>query len=210
MSSLVLNKYSPLVDKIETESGDRSSHFWLLVNPKYPAVRNDIWVPVLEVIQDQVYRKLKKRIETRNIYIKSMVSDIGLVSNASHLWSTSEIADDIISFKESILEYRPKLLVTFGTLTYELVNRICESGSERETKYWNSANLEYEFEKSIANFDINSTNRIPLPRRVMTRGKLMEDYDSSWEVCENYFKDVGTKIAERIIEHEHELNIWIN
>ncbi|AFM40707.1 hypothetical protein Desaci_1718 [Desulfosporosinus acidiphilus SJ4] len=209
MSSLLLNKYSPLIEEIKTESGDKSSHIWLLVNPKYPSVNNDIWIPILEVIQDKVYRTLKNRINTRNIYIKNTISDIGLVSNGSLLGS-AEIAEDIGSLRESIFEYRPKMIVTFGNLTYELVNRICEIRSEEGPKYWNSSNLEYEFVQSIANFDINKINRIPLPRQITAKSTSMEKYDSYWEERDNYFRDVGTMIADRIIENKDHLNIWID
>lgn len=208
MASLLLNSYSPLVDTIKTESGDRSFPIWLLVNPKYPSARPDIWIPILEMIQDKVYRKLHTIIDIEKFFIKYIVSDIGVVSHNSK-WYSTEIDNDIIDLKESILEYNPKLLITFGTVAYELVNRICEIRSEKGPRYWSSANLRSEFEQSIANFDITRPNRIPLPCRVMTRHKSMEDYNSYLENCENYFRDVGTKIADRLIENKDSLKIWI-
>lgn len=208
MSNLALNNYSPLINKIKTETGDKSSPIWLLVNPKYPSVRPDIWIPILEVIQDKVYRKLHKIVDIENIFIKYIVSDIGIVSSNSKWWS-NVISKDILDFKESILEYQPKILITFGTTTYELVKRICEVTSPKEPMYWNTTNLRFEFERSIENFDISKTNRIPLPSRVMTRGKFIEDCSFNFEDFESYFSDVGTKIADRLIENKDYLKIWI-
>lgn len=209
MSSLVLNKYSPLVDRMKQESGDRSSPIWLLVNPKFPAARHDIWAPILDEIQDKVYRKLHTRIDTGNIFIKNAVSDIGIVPNTANWWA-AEVAKEIVTLRESVLEHQPKILITFGTITYEFVRRVFDIRPEKGPKYWSTTNLGNEFERSIANFDINQTNMIPLLRRVMKSGKLIEDRNySSWEDSENYFRDVGTKIADRIIENKDNLKIWI-
>jgi hypothetical protein len=207
LSTLALNSYTPLVEKVKTESGNRASHIWLLVNPKYPSIRPDIWIPILEVIQDRVYRTLHKIIDIENIFIKNTVSDLGIVSRNSVSWS-NEISQDIMALRESILENRPKIVITFGTMIYELVNRIFEIRSEKDFIYWSTTNLRHEFERSLENFDITRINRIPLPSRIMTRGKFIEDW-ISWEDCENYFREIGTKIADKIIENNELLNIWI-
>jgi hypothetical protein len=207
LSTLALNNYTPLVEKAKTESGNRASHIWLLVNPKYPSIRPDIWIPILEVIQDRVYRKLHKIIDIENIFIKNTVSDLGIVSRNSVSWS-KEISQDIMALRESILEYRPKMVITFGTMIYELLNRICEVRSEKDFMYWSTTNLRHEFDRSLENFDITRINRIPLPSRIMTRGKFIEDW-ISWEDCENYFREIGTKIADKVIENNELLNIWI-
>jgi len=208
LSSLVLNKYSPLVDRRKQESGDRSYPIWLLVNPNYPAVRHNVWTPILEEIQDKVYRKLHTRIDTSNIFIKNAVSDIGIVSNTIN--SGIEVAKQIVMLKESVLQQQPKIIITFGTITYELVRRVFEKRHEKGPKYWSTTNLSDEFERSIANFDINQTNRIPLPSRVMNSGKFFEENNyANWKDSGNYFRDVGTKIADRIIENKDNLKIWI-
>ena len=78
MSSLTFNKYIPLTER---ESGEKAYPIWLLINPKYPTVVHDIWRHVLDVIQDKVYRELHTRIDTTNIYVRSAVSDCGIVPN---------------------------------------------------------------------------------------------------------------------------------
>jgi len=209
LSSLVLNKYSPLVDTSKQESGDKSYPIWLLVNPNYPAVRHNIWTPILEEIQDKVYRKLHTRIDTKNIFIKNAVSDIGMVANTVNSGAVA-VAKEIMMFRQSVLEQQPKIIFTFGSITYEFARRVFEIRNEKGAKYWSTANLGDEFERSIANFDINQTNRIPLPSRVMKSGKFFEERNySNWKDSGNYFRDAGTKIADRIIENKDRLKIWI-
>lgn len=200
MSNLALGKYPPLINRIEKESGNISSPIWLLVNPKYPTVIYNIWNPILYEIQDEVYRKLHARIDPGNIYIKTTVSDIDIDPNTSDSWS-SEVAKQIVMLRENVLVYQPKILITFGTITYEYVRRVFDIKHEKGSKYW-STKLGDEFERSITDFDINQTNRIPLLSRVMKSGKFFE------EDSEKYFRDVGKKIADRIIENKDRLKIW--
>lgn len=205
LSNLALNSYSPQYDRMTEESGDKNSPIWLLINRKYPYVRQEIWTPILYEIQDNVFRKLHTQIETKNIFIKQTISDIGLVPSAINRW---DVAKEIESLRDSVLEYQPKILITFGLTTYEFVKRVFEIRSEKGPKYWNTTNLEEEFEMAIKNFDINGTNRIPLPRRVMNSGNFIEDPED-WEYGENYLREVGQKLAARIIENKDSLNIWI-
>jgi hypothetical protein len=205
---MMLNKYSTLTSQLNMESGDKNYPIWLLVNPKYPAVRHDIWTPILDEVQDKVYRKLHTRIETSSIYVKNAVNDIGIVPNTLNWWA-AEVAKEIEMFRESVLEHQPKILITFGAFPFEFTRRVFEIKPQKGPKYWSTANLKEEFEQSIENFDINKTNRIPLLRRVITNGKSIDDRNSSRIDSENYFHDVGSRIAEKIIENKDNLKIWI-
>lgn len=205
MSNLALNSYSSLYDRTNEESGDKTYPIWLLMNPKYPYVRLEIWTPILYEIQDYIYRKLHTQIDANKIFIKQTTSDIGLVPKTINRW---DVAKEIEILRESVLEYRPKILITFGLTTYEFVKRVCEIKPEKEPKYWKTTNLDEEFELAIDNFDINRTNRIPLPRRVTNSGYFIEDSED-WEYGDNYLREVGQKIANRIIENKDSLNIWI-
>lgn len=212
MTNLALDKYSSLTDSIPKESGDKSHPIWLLVNPNYLNIFQVIWAPILDEIQDKVYRRLHTRIETENLFIKSTVSDIGIVPGTSNYRST-EASQEIIMLKESVLEHQPKILITFGAITYELLKRVFEIKSQVGSKYWSSTNLTDEFERSIANFNKNQTNRIPipLPRQVMKISKFIEDRNySSWEESEIFLRNVGTKIADKIIENKDSFKQCMN
>jgi len=191
---------------MKIESGDRSCPIWLLVNPKYPADIYNIWAPIMYELQDKVYRKLHARIDSKNIFKKNVISDIGRVSNMS---IEAEVTKEIVMLRESVLEHQPKLLITFGTISNEFVRRVLDIKPENEPKYWNTSNLGDEFERSIAKFDITQTNWIPLIRRITKSGKNIKDRVKDCEDSENYYADVATKIAHIIIENKDSLRIWI-
>lgn len=210
LSSLAFNKPSSLDERIKNESGDRSYPIWLLANPKDLGVRLNVWVPILEEIQDKVFRKLHSRIDTKPIFIKNVIRDAGLVSKSMN-WESAEVTEEIEILRESVLQFQPKILITFGSTTYEFVRRVLQISDEKEANYWSDTDLGNEFERAIANFDINQTNRIPLLSRVMMSGKFFEDRDySGWEDGETYFQGVTSKIANKIIENRDSLNIWID
>jgi len=186
------------------EWGEKTYPIWLIFNPKHPAVRHYIWTPILSVIQDNVFRKLRTRIDTANIYIRYAVSDSSIVPNTQNWWDF-KVDREIQEFRDLAAQYEPKLLISFGAFPYEFVRRVYTIKPEKGPKYWGTTNLGDEFAKSIENFDINRTNQIPLLRRIVASGKFVEDPFYS----ENYFEYVGTKIAERIIENKDCLDIWM-
>lgn len=207
MSGFASDKYKPLVDR---DLGDPNYPIWLLINPKYPAVVSDIWRHVLDEIQDKVYREIHARIDTSNIYIRSVVSDCGIVPNTLNWWG-NEVATEIKLLREIVTEYNPKMLISFGAFPYEFVRRAFEIKPEKGPKYWGTSIIQDEFERSLKNFDVIQNNMIPLLRRVITSDKLIESYDyfSGSDSQQQYFKDVGTKIAERIIQNKDSLAIWM-
>ncbi|MHB8132010.1 MAG: hypothetical protein ACYDEX_23865, partial [Mobilitalea sp.] len=81
---------------------------------------------------------------------------------------------------------------------------------EKGPKYWGSSIIRNEFERSIESFDVNHTNLIPLLRRVIGSDIGLEaDNYLSRNDSEQYFHDVGTKIAEKIIENKDSFKIWV-
>ena len=194
---------------MKNESGERSYPIWLLLNPKHPGVRRSIWTPILDEIQDKVYRKIETRIDTTNIFISNAINDSGKVPNTLNWWAT-EVAKEIELFRESTLEYKPKILISFGAFPFEFVRRVFNITPEKGPKYWSNSNLKSEFERAIENFDINQTNRIPILRQVSASSRFVEDHSHFNRTnISNYFRDVGTKIADKIIENKDSLKIWI-
>lgn len=209
MSNLTLNRYIPVVEKTKQETGERGYPIWLLVNPKHPAVRHNIWTPVLAEIQDRVFRELHSRIDTSNIYIRNAVKDCELVPNTLNWWGV-EVAEEIEIFKEIVTEHRPKMIISFGAFPFEFLRRAYQMKPEKGPKFWSTSNLGNEFGKAIDNFDVTKTNRIPLLRRVIETAKFTVDPNySGRQDGETYFHYVGTKIADKIIEHKDSLDIWI-
>jgi len=196
-------------ENMKTELGERAYPIWLLINPKYPAVRHDIWRPILDEIQDRVYRELQTRIDTSNIYIRSAVSDIEIVPNTLNWWG-KDVAKEIVFYREIVQEHKPKMLISFGAFPFEFARRVLEINPIKGPKAWSSSVLRDEFEKSMENFDINQTNMIPFLRRVIATDKFIETRNFlSRTDRETYFQHVGAKIAEKIIENKDTLEIWI-
>jgi hypothetical protein len=206
LSDLASDKLKSLVGR---DSGERTYPIWLLVNPKYPAVVYGIWRHVLDEIQDKVYREIQTRIDTTNIYIRSAVNDCGIVPNTLNWWG-NEVSSEIKLLKELIIDFNPKMVISFGAFTFEFMRRVYEIKPEKGPKYWSASVLKDEFDVSIDKFDVEKTNMIPLLRRVIESDKLIESegYFSQSD-SEKYFHYVGTKIAEKIIENKDKLNIWI-
>ncbi|WP_068963773.1 hypothetical protein [Desulfosporosinus sp. BG] len=195
--------------KLKQDTGERAYPIWLLVNPKHPTVRHNIWSPILDEIQDRVYREIQTRIDTTNIFMRNAVSDCRLVPNTLNWWG-SEVAREIAEFKEIVLEHKPKLLISFGAFPFEFVRRVFEIKPEKGPKYWGNSRLSDEFERSIENFDINKINQIPLLRRVIASDSYIEAQNCfGRKDGGNYYANVGAKIAEKIIENKDSLNIWI-
>ncbi|GAB6152179.1 hypothetical protein JCM17380_09290 [Desulfosporosinus burensis] len=209
MSCLTFNNNQFNGDNMKRELGDRNYPIWLLINPKYPAVRYDIWRPVLDEIQDRVFRDFQTRIDTSNLYIRSAVVDGGIVPNTLNWWG-KEVAKEIEYYRAIVQEHKPKMLISFGAFPFEFARRVFEIKPEKGPKAWSTSILKNEFEKSIDDFDINQTNRIPLLRRVIATDKFIETRNIlSPTDSETYFQHVGTKIAEKIIENRDQLDIWI-
>ena len=209
MSSLSLNNSFREGEIMKRELGKRTYPIWLIINPKYPAVRHDIWRPVLDEIQDRVYREFQTRIETSDIYIRSAVNDGGIVPNTLNWWGR-EVAKEIEAYREIILEHKPKMVISFGAFPYEFTRRVFEVKPEKGPKAWSTSILQDEFQRAMENFDINQINRIPLLRRVIATEKYEENRNFlSRTDRENYFQHVGAKIAEKIIENKDDLDIWI-
>lgn len=218
MSGLALDKEISSVErmKIKRETGEKSYPIWLLFNPKHPAIRHYIWTPVLAEIQDKVYRELHTRINTTNLYIRNVVSNSGIVPNTLNWWGT-EVSNEIELLRELVNEHQPKMLISFGAFPFEFVRRVYDIKPEKGPKAWGTSNLGDEFARSMKTFDISRTNRIPLLRRVVDSSKFIEedsdfrkeDDDRYFEEVDNYFHFVGSKIAEKIIEHKDSLDIWI-
>ena len=204
MSGFARDKYIPLVTR---DLGDRNYPIWLIINPKYPNVISDIWGHVLDEIQDKVYREIHARIDTSNIYIRSVVSDCGIVPSTLNWWG-NEVATEIKLLREIILEHNPKMLISFGAFPYEFMRRVFEIKPEKGPKYWGVSILKDEFERSLKNFDVIHTNMIPLLRRVLVKDKFIESHDY-FSDSQQYFQEVGIKIAERIIQNKDSLNIWM-
>lgn len=193
---------------MKRESGERSFPIWVVFNPKHP-ISHDNWTPVLDVIQDKVYREINTRIETTNIYYRDAVSDSRIVPNTLNWWGP-EVVKEIELFREIVFQDKPIMLFSLGAFAFEFLRRVYEIMPEKGPKAWSSSNLGEEFERSIESFDSYKTNLIPLLHRVGENAGFLDSHNYfSRKDGENYYHYVGTKLADKIIENKDRLNIWI-
>lgn len=189
------------------ESGEKSFPIWVLFNPKHP-ISHDNWSPVLDEVQDRVYRDMNTRIETANIFFRNAVSDSDDVPNTLNWWGPPVIKE-IEAFRDIVFRYKPIILFSLGAFPFEFLRRVYEIKPEKGPKAWSNCNLGVEFERSIDSFDINKTNVIPLLHRVGEGASFINTNYFSRQDDENYYRYVGAKLAEKIIEYKDGLNIWI-
>ncbi|AET67386.1 hypothetical protein Desor_1747 [Desulfosporosinus orientis DSM 765] len=194
---------------MKRESGEKNYPIWVVMNPKHP-ISHENWTPILDEIQDRVYREMNTRIETANIYFRNAVSESRLVPNTLNWWGP-EVAKEIELFKKIAFENKPKMIFSLGAFAFEFLRRVFEIKPEKGPKAWSNSNLGDEFERAIENFDINKANIIPLLHRVGANSSFIEGHNYFGRKSgENYYTYVGAKLAEIIIQHKDYLSIWID
>ncbi|NMF96160.1 hypothetical protein GPA27_01960 [Aromatoleum toluolicum] len=201
-------------------SGDISSSVWLIgdsnpqgwskeldvaLDPKHPT-RHSIWTPILNEIQGYAF-SAGRRVDCSKIHIRNAISNHRLRPSTEAEWARLE--KRLCSFRERFSRSRPKLILTFGGFAFEFCRRAIELPVENEKfkRYtsWTVKGLAKEFhERSSPPKTI-----VPLLHASIARGKFLdchEAYTSS--KTGNYFSHVGKILAERLLVHHENEDIW--
>lgn len=206
------------------ETGDRNSEIWLLgdsnpknwqailetpFDPRHPA-RHSIWTPVLEAIQDRVFRECRSRVDTSSIYVRNAIEDPANKPSSRNIeWGTG-VEKEVQEFQEIVRKHSPKILLSFGAFSFEFARRALDQEPKRSYGYWGARRLGHEFRQRIRQFDLNATNLLPLLHVSIARGRFIQSHEY---FCDqkgaNYFEFVGNHIAQRLIEHRDKLRVWI-
>src|ERR1035438_8269365 len=103
------------------ETGDRDFPIWLLgdsnprnwqdqlktpLDPRHPA-RHNIWSPILDGIQDRLFRQRGTRLDSSKIYIRNAVQDPTLKDAARGLVWTEDLNREIVSFRADLARHSP-------------------------------------------------------------------------------------------------------
>jgi hypothetical protein len=194
--------------------GDSNPPQWQIslltpLDPRHP-VRHNIWTPILDVIQDRVFRELRARIDTSSIYIRNAVEDPELKRISSDLSWGTEIQKEIDLFGALITTYRPQLVLCFGRFAFEFARRAIGELNHQRHGYWKAITLGAEFRKRISEFSPNRINVLPLLHRSISGGKFIQSHDQYCGVHgANYFEMTGNGIAEQLIRYHAKLRLWI-
>jgi len=209
---------------MKKEVGDRNSEIWLLgdsnpknwqtvletpLDPRHPA-RHSIWTPVLEIIQDRVFRENRSRVDTSSIYIRNAIEDpAGKPRSNSIKWETI-VERELQGFQEVVRGCQPKILFSFGAFAFEFARRAFGEEPKRSHNYWGARNLGHEFRQRVDQFDLNATNLLPLLHVSIARGWFIQSHEYfSGQEGGNYFEFVGNRIAQTLMEHGDRLKVWI-
>jgi hypothetical protein len=194
--------------------GDSNPKNWqdILVAPldaRHPA-RHNIWTPVLDVIQDSVFRKSRSRVDTSSIYIRNAIEQPeDKPAGNSTIWGPG-LEEGINDFHQLLNQYRPILVFSFGAFSLEFIRRSLNETPPYHYRYWDTKNLGIEFRRRLDCFDPDVINVFPLLHTSISRGRFYESHNYfSQTEGGNYFEYAGNLIAEKLLAHSQQLKIWI-
>ena len=194
--------------------GDSNPERWQDVldtplDPRHPA-RHNIWTPVLDEIQDKVFRNRRCRLDTSRLYIRNALGDPSGKLSASGVEWGEPAKGCVAEFSDLIVRYAPPVLLCFGAFAFEFARRALGEKPERAYSQWGARNLGVEFRRRIQNFGVHVTNAFPLLHVSIARGNFVESHDY---FCDqrgaNYFAHVGHALAGVFMQHRNTLRIWI-
>lgn len=209
---------------MKSEIGDKNFQIWLLgdsnpknwqeilvtpLDPRHPA-RHSIWTPVLDVIQDSVFRNARKRVDTSSVYIRNAIENpFDKPTENQNNWNENvEQANRELS--QLISQYHPVFVFCFGAFSFEFIRRALNENPKRPFGYWGAKRLGIEFRQRIQKFDPSKINILPLLHTSISRGRFFESHNYfTDQVGGNYFEFVGNHIADKLLKYDQDLKIWI-
>jgi len=182
------------------------------LDPRHPA-RHNIWTPVLDYVQDTLYRKEKRRFDTTNLYIRNAVINSDDKPQSTALSWSQELQKEIHSLSTSLLNFKPRVVLTFGAFAFEFLRRAHGEKPMLPYSHWSTRQLGGEFKNRIASYEASKTNILPLLHVSIARGKFLESHkyfvgEESMEPA-NYFEFVGNKLAQLFLRELRNAPIWI-
>ncbi len=209
---------------MERQVGDPEFPIWLLgdsnppqweaslqtpLDPRHP-VRHNIWTPVLDVIQDRVYRQTRGRLDTSSIYIRNAVADLAIKPKGSSAEWPQAATAEVRALGTLLERHRPALLLCFGAFSFEFARRALRQLPARNYAHWGARSLGQEFRRRIDAFGSGAVNALPLLHRTIAGGKFRESHDYFCDLPgANYFEHVGLAIADTLIKYKDQLPIWL-
>ncbi len=180
------------------------------LDPRHPA-RHSIWTPVLDIIQDRVYRQARLRVDTRCLFVRNAIGDpVNKPKGNEPEWS-KPVQAEIQSYTTLLFKSKPIFVFCFGAFAYEFARRAMGEVPIHTYHDWGAEQLGLDFCQRIAGFNPERTNIFPLLHASIARGKFIEshEYFCGHKKGANYFDFVGVQIADLMLSHRDHLKIWI-
>jgi hypothetical protein len=206
------------------ETGNPNSAIWLLgdsnpksendperVDPQHSLTpldrrhptRHNIWTPILDVLQREVFVACKSRLNDSDLYIRNAVGDPGNKSDKEQRGREVAVLRDLLN------QYRPPLVLAFGRFANEFARHALRKEDERVQSWtvWSIKMLADEFARTIhtltgpdAVIYLESVNVLPLLHAIGARQfrYCHREFSSG---TGNYFKYAGELIASILIKH---------
>lgn len=203
---------------MERECGNREFPIWLIgdsepkhwaekldhpLDPKHPA-RHSIWTPILDGIQERVFRCCRSRVDVSELYIRNAVKGPSdKPKPGSKNWDESTVLRESLKELTTILEtYNPPLVLSFGAFAFEFVRRSLNEAEQKPHKCWSAKALGEEFGNRACDFSPDTTNLLPLLHVSIARGKFLEAHKYfTGQEEKNYFEHVAPVIADILVKH---------
>jgi hypothetical protein len=172
-------------------------------------IRHNIITSVFDAIQDNIFRKTGKRIETSEIYIRNAVADVSSKPERNQLVWSNKLPDEINILKNLCNEHSPILILTFGAFAYEFTLRAF-GNEHHKYDFWTTETLGDEFRKNISCSSRNGPIIIPLLHRSIAGGHFIKSHENYCRsIGGNYFKYVGNEIANIVLNSLNDSDIWV-
>ena len=209
---------------MERESGSLKSAIWLIgdssppkwrdsleepLDSKHPA-RHNIWTPVLERIQRQVFLGDRRRVDDSPLYVRNAVHrQEDKPAGDAMDWEPKPL-EEMNELSRLLGTYRPTLVLTFGAFAFEFTRRSLFREPKRIFDCWNTEKLGAEFRRTVGEFNPRQLNVFPLLHVSIARGRFLESHEYfTGDPKRNYFDFVGKEIGTLLLEHKDTFNIWL-
>ena len=208
---------------MERESGNKNSAIWLIgdssppkwresldepLDARHPA-RHNIWTPVLEGIQRQVFLGDRRRVDDYRLYVRNAVHRQEDKPSGDALAWEPKPQEETNELGRLLEAYRPTLVLTFGAFAFEFTRRSLSREPRMIFDYWTMETLGAEFRRTVAEFNPRELNVFPLLHVSIARHFLTSHERFTGGNKRNYFDYVGRKIGNLLLEHKDTLNVWV-
>ena len=209
---------------MERETGCRHWPIWLIgdsppknwkkelsvpFDSRHPA-RHNVWTPIVDGIQERVYRDGRRRFDTSRLYVRNAIHDYRC-KEAARRKDWSRLSDETGELGRLLDKYEPSLVFTFGAFVFEFVRRSRGCDEERAYSYWSTKRLGKQFRHSLEHFDPDKVNVIPLLHASIARGKFLVSH--KYFTCNKdriYFDDLADKVSALLMNRMKERDIWVS
>jgi hypothetical protein len=194
--------------------GDSNPKNWAEIlstpfDPRHP-VRHNIWTSILDVVQEDVYRQARLRVDTSDLYIRNAIEDPGGKPRGNQADWSGPVLEKLGEFRSLVRRHKPTFIFCFGAFSYEFGRRTLGEKPVFKHNHWGARRLGADFRLRASAFDPRGTNIFPLLHVTIARGKFIQSHNY---FCDqegaNYFEYVGAQIADILLKNEDSLPVWI-